>query len=98
MRTRTGPLWERGGMRMRRTCLRLPGRVLAVLRAPVLLWTLVVVLMPTGWARARIERRLAKATGRAATVGSLRLGWSGNVHLADLRLAQPDRPTEPWLR
>lgn len=67
---------------------------------PPLLWVLVVTLMPTAWARRRIERELSEATQCPARLGSVRLGLFGGVHLQRLELLEPPRfgRNGSWLR
>ena len=47
---------------------------LGLLLVPALAWAVVLALVPTEWARARLVDRLAAATGRSVRIGALRLG------------------------
>lgn len=64
------------------------GRIAAIVAAPPALWVLLVTLGPTDWARARLERRVAEATGRRVAIGKLELGLLGDVRLRDLRIME----------
>ena len=71
---------------------------LGLLLVPALAWAVVLALVPTDWARARLVDRLASATGRSVRIGALRLGVLGNLRILDLSLAErstPDRPLAP---
>jgi AsmA protein len=54
--------------------------------------------MPTCWARQRIARHLAEATGRPARVGSLELGLLGGVRIGRLESFDVGQTQDPWLR
>ncbi len=71
---------------------------LGLLLAPALAWAVVLALVPTEWARARLVDRLASATGRNVRIGALRLGFFGNIKIVDLSLAERATPADPWLR
>src|SRR4051794_16170880 len=44
---------------------------LGLLLAPAFSWAVVLALVPTEWARARMVNRLALATGRSVRIGAL---------------------------
>src|SRR5690349_11687107 len=70
-----GGLGDQGRIPMRRP--RLGPRklvLLGLLLIPVLVWLLVLTLVPTEWARARVVARLSAASGRAVRLGALRVG------------------------
>ena len=69
-----------------------------LLSLPVLGWVLLVLLVPTGWVRTRLVARLEVATGRSVRMGSIQLGWTGNLRIEDLSLAERSTPTDPWLQ
>ncbi len=71
---------------------------LGLLLAPALAWAAILALVPTGWAKARLVDRLARATGRAVGIGSVRLCVLGNLRVTDLTIAEPRTPGDPWLR
>ncbi|MFO0956169.1 MAG: AsmA-like C-terminal region-containing protein [Isosphaeraceae bacterium] len=72
-------------------------RALAILAMPPVLWVLLIPLVPTGWARDRIAARLSAASGRRATVDSVRFGRTGQATLAGIRIYDPGRPDDPFL-
>ncbi len=65
---------------------------------PLVAWGLILAVMPTDWARARLVDRLNRATGRSVTIGSLRLGVLGGLRIMDLAIAEPNQPSDPWLK
>lgn len=71
---------------------------LGLLIVPALIWAIVLAVVPTGWARARLIARLAAATGRSVRIGELRLGVLGNLRVIDLEIAEHATPSDPWLR
>jgi hypothetical protein len=83
---------------MRNTRRRLTRRLLILLLAPAALWALVLVLVPTAWARARLVNRLSEASGKAVHIGALRLGPLGGLWVQDVTIAEPAAATNPWLR
>ena len=64
---------------------------------PALLWMAVLVVAPTGWARARLVAEVEAATGQSVAIGSIRLGLTGHLRLGDVRLADRSSPDDPWL-
>ncbi|WZO96140.1 AsmA-like C-terminal region-containing protein [Isosphaeraceae bacterium EP7] len=68
--------------------------LLALAFAPPLLWTLLVLAVPTEWARARLAKRLARASGSPVRLAGVSLGYFGGLTLSDLRFGGKD----PWLR
>jgi hypothetical protein len=62
--------------------------------APPLLWTLLVLAVPTEWARVRLAKRLARASGSPVRLAGVSLGYFGGLTLSDLRFGGKD----PWLR
>ena len=71
---------------------------LGLLVVPAMAWAVVLALVPTEWARARLVDRLADSTGRVVRIGGLRLGVLGNLRILDLSLAERSTPADPWLR
>jgi hypothetical protein len=82
---------------MLRWCLRRLRLLGLVLLVPPVLWCLAVTLMPTGWARDRLVAALERETGRSIQLEAVRLGLLGGVHLRGLEVAQPGKPSDPWL-
>ena len=84
---------------MKRRCLlRRRWPWLGLLLIPALAWGVLLALVPTGWARARLVDRLTRATGRSVQIGALRLGVMGDLRIQDLTLAEPASPADPWLK
>ena len=79
-------------------CLRKRWPWLALLVVPALAWAIVLAVVPTGWAKARLVDRLTRATGRSVRIGSLKLGVLGDLRVLDLSVAEPTSATDPWLR
>lgn len=71
---------------------------LGVLLLPPTAWLLLLLVMPTGWARARIVTRLTAASGRPIVLGKLHVGMFGGLHLGDLTVASPKAASDPWLK
>lgn len=69
-----------------------------VATTPTLLWTALLLVAPTGWARARLESELEEATGRKVAIESIRLGPTGNLRVRGLAVAERATPDDPWLR
>jgi AsmA protein len=81
---------------MKRRCLRclIPLGIAAV---PLLVWMLILLILPTDWARARIVERLSQASGRTVRLESLGVGFLGGVHLKNLSIGAPQAAGDPWL-
>ena len=71
---------------------------LGALLLPPLAWSLLIAVMPTEWARARVVARLEAATGRPVALGALRVGLLGGLVLRDLAVATPGKAADPWLK
>ena len=71
---------------------------LTMLGVPSLVWVAIVLVTPTGWARSRLTTRIEAATGRVVRIGSVRLGFLGDLKINDLSLAEPSDPGNPWLQ
>src|SRR5205823_2057626 len=69
-----------------------------LLLAPPALWGLVLAVIPTGWAKARLVAQLQQATGQPVRLGSLRMGPLGGVRLGNLEIGEPVLGDAPWLR
>ena len=65
--------------------------------APPAFWALVLAIVPTDWARARLVARLEQATHRRVQIRSVRLGPFGGVKLGDLEIGEPAPDQPPWL-
>jgi uncharacterized protein involved in outer membrane biogenesis len=71
---------------------------LGVLVLPAVFWTLVLAVIPTDCARAKIAARLSKASGRTVTLGAIRVGVLGGVSLRDLKIGVPRSGDDAWLQ
>jgi AsmA protein len=72
--------------------------LLGLLLIPLVVWLLVLTLVPTEWARARVVARLGAASGRAVRLGALRVGPLGGIRLANIEIGAPGSADDPWLR
>jgi AsmA protein len=61
-------------------------------------WGMILAVVPTDWAKARLVDRLTRATGRSVKIGSIRLGFLGDLRIMDLSIAENDQPADPWLK
>ena len=77
----------------RRLCL----VVLGTFLLPPGLWSAVLLIVPTDCARRSIAERLSASSGRAVTLGGVRVGFLGGVSLTDLRIGAPQSLEQPWL-
>lgn len=68
-----------------------------VVGAP-LLWGLVLALLPTEWARARIEAALRASTGQDVELGEVRLDALGGLRLRSLFLSEAGHPDGAWFQ
>lgn len=82
--------------RMRR--LRICRLGAAIAAVPMLLWAIVLLVAPTGWARERVAREFEEATGRKVAIESIRLGPLGNLRVRGISVAEPATPADPWLK
>ncbi len=72
--------------------------LLAIPLVPATLWTAVLCLVPTEWARERLVRELEAATGRKVAIGSIHLGPLGNLRIQDVQVAEHATADDPWLK
>jgi AsmA protein len=72
--------------------------VLALLLALPLIWFLIVVLVPTDWARQRVIGRVSALTGRPVQLAALRVGALGGITLRGLEIGAPGSAGDPWLK
>lgn len=74
------------GLRRRRAGGR---RLIALVLAPPLFWTVVLLFLPTDWARRAIEDRARRLTGCPVSLQGVRFGPLGGVHLDGLAILEP---------
>jgi AsmA protein len=82
-------------------CPRIPLRwliPLALLLLPPFLWTLLVAVAPTDWARHRFAAKMSKATGRSVRIAAVRVGIIGGIYLTGLEIGAPGGADDPWLK
>jgi AsmA protein len=65
---------------------------------PVLLWLLVVLVAPTGWARRQIVARLEARSGRRVAIEGVSVGLLGGIRLTNLEIGSPQGTSDPWLK
>ena len=65
---------------------------------PPLLWLLVVLVAPTGWARRQIVARLESRSGRRVALDGVSVGLMGGIRLTNLQIGSPQGTTDPWLK
>lgn len=82
---------------MKRPCRRVRWLILALIALPPLLWAVILLILPTDWARGRIATRLSQASGRSVRLDSLSVGFLGNVALKNLSIGAPKSGGDPWL-
>ena len=85
-------------MKCRRLCrlgLMIPAGVLLV---PPLLWGLIVLAAPTGWARSHVVTALERASGRSVQLERLQVCLGGGIELTKLEIGAPQALVDPWLK
>lgn len=65
---------------------------------PPVLWLLVVLVLPTGWARRQVVARLEERSGRRVELGGVSVGLLGGIRLSNLRIGSPVGTKDPWLK
>ena len=65
---------------------------------PPLLWLLVVLVAPTGWARRQLVAQLEARSGRRVALEGLSVGLTGRIHLTNLRIGSPRDTGDAWLK
>jgi hypothetical protein len=74
-------------------------RLLSVIGAtPILLWSLILLIAPTDWARARLVHKLEESTGRLVSIDSIHLGVLGNLRIKGIAVSNSPDMDDPWLR
>src|ERR1700677_3860636 len=72
--------------------------VCGLLLLPPLLWLLIVLIAPTGWARRLIVARLEARSGRRVALDGLSVGLLGGIRLVNLEIGSPQDTGDPWLK
>ena len=73
-------------------------RLLSLLLIPPGMWAVLLLIVPTDWARARIENALCGATGRAVRLAGVKMSVFGGLRLKGLEMGEADPTQAPWLR
>jgi len=68
-----------------------------IVAAPFLLWGLIVLIAPTGWARAYVTSALERSSGRSVSLEKLSVRLGGGVDLENLKIGAPGALADPWL-
>lgn len=68
-----------------------------IIAAPFLLWGLIVLVAPTGWARDRVCSALERSSGRSVSLEKLSVRLAGGIDLVNLRIGAPGAIADPWL-
>jgi AsmA protein len=78
-----------------RWCVRI---VCGLALVPSLLWLLVVLVAPTGWARRQLMAQLESRSGRRVSLDGLSIGLTGKIRLTNLQIGSPRDTGNPWLK
>ncbi|WP_165245791.1 AsmA family protein [Paludisphaera soli] len=70
---------------------------LGIAVAPVLIWSLLVLVAPTNWARKHVIAALERSSGRTVDLQKLRLCFGGGLDLENLKIGAPGSAGDPWL-
>ncbi len=65
---------------------------------PPLLWLLVLLIVPTGWARRQLVAQLEARSGRRVALEGVSLGPTGKIRLTNLQIGSPRDTGDPWLK
>ncbi len=65
---------------------------------PPVLWILIVLVAPTGWARRQVIARLESRSGRRVALEAVSVGLFGGIHLTNLEIGSPKDTGDPWLK
>jgi autotransporter translocation and assembly factor TamB len=65
---------------------------------PLLLWVIVLLVAPTGWARRQIVAQLESRSGRRVALEGLSVGALGGIRLTNLQIGSPNGTNDPWLK
>jgi hypothetical protein len=71
---------------------------LAFLLLPPLLWSMVLSVVPTAWARERVVAGISEASGRSVRLATVRVGALGGIYLTGLEIGAPGAGGDPWLK
>jgi uncharacterized protein involved in outer membrane biogenesis len=72
--------------------------LIGLILLPMLLWLVVVVVAPTGWARRHVVAVLESRSGRSVGLERLSVCPFGGIHLTNLELGSPQGTEDPWLK
>lgn len=71
--------------------------IAGIVAAPFLLWGLIVLIAPTGWAKAYVASALERSSGRSVSLEKLSVRLGGGVDLENLKIGAPGALADPWL-
>jgi uncharacterized protein involved in outer membrane biogenesis len=72
--------------------------LVGIFLVPPLLWVAVVMIAPTGWARARLVAILEARSGRKVGLEGVSVRLLGGIRLINLELGSPHDTGDPWLK
>jgi uncharacterized protein involved in outer membrane biogenesis len=72
--------------------------LIGVILVPPLLWVAVVVVAPTGWAKAKLVAILESRSGRRVGLEGLSVQLLGGIQLTNLEIGSPKDTGDPWLK
>ncbi len=72
--------------------------LVGLILVPPLLWAAVVVIAPTGWAKAKLVAILESRSGRRVGLDGLSVRLLGGIQLTNLEIGSPQNLGDPWLK
>jgi AsmA protein len=69
-----------------------------VMLTPLVLWLLLILVLPTAWAKRTVVAALEARSGRPIRMERLSLCPMGGIHLVDLEIGSPQSVEDPWLK
>ena len=74
------------------------GLLVGLILIPPILWVLVVVVAPTGWAKGKVVAILESRSGRRVGLEGLSVRLLGGIRLTNLEIGSPHEVGTPWLK
>ncbi|MGP0069304.1 MAG: AsmA-like C-terminal region-containing protein [Isosphaeraceae bacterium] len=74
------------------------GLLVGLILTPPLLWILVVLIAPTGWAKGKVVAILESRSGRRVSLEGLSVRFLGGIRLTNLEIGSPKDLGNPWLK
>ncbi len=72
--------------------------LIGLILTPPLLWVAVVVVAPTGWAKAKLVAILESRSGRRVGLEGVSVRFLGGIELTNLEIGSPKDTGDPWLK